>query len=115
MDERIEKALEISKYLTTLNNQKRILQEQFKTDAVHYQNSGQFSVTQTLITFVKTLLDCKQTDAVIVDDHNIPIFVENLQEFFDNILDVYFKASNKFLIEYNKLKTNRTVKGLIDD
>lgn len=115
MDERIEKALEISKYLTTLNNQKRVLQEQFKVQAMHYHNSGQFAVNQTLITFVKTLIDCKQTDAIILDDHNIPIFVENLEEFFNDILNIYFTASNKFLTEYNSLKTKRTVKGLIDD
>lgn len=115
MDERIEKALEISKYLTTLNNQKRVLQEQFKVNSTHYCNGGQFSVTQTLIAFVKTLLDNNQDTAIIVDDHSIPIYIENLKSFFDDILNVYFTASNKFLTDYNTLKTKRTVKGLIDD
>lgn len=115
MDDRIEKALEISKYLSTLNNQKRILQEQFTINTLHYHNGGQFTVNQTLVTFVKTLIDCNQTDAILIDDHNTPIFIKDLASFFDDILDVYFKASNKYLTEFTALKSKRSVKGLIDD
>jgi len=52
MDKRLEKALEFSNYMVTLNNQKRILKEKFRENIVHYHNGGQFTVTQDLITFV---------------------------------------------------------------
>ena len=32
MDQRLEKALDFSNYMVTLNNQKRVLTEQFKQD-----------------------------------------------------------------------------------
>jgi hypothetical protein len=115
MDERLIKALDTSKYLATLHNQKRILQEQYKSESKYYFGGGQFTVDQTLISFVNTLLKCNQNTAVLIDDHTTPINIPDLDFFFNEILNVYFTASNKFLTEYNKLKTKRSVKGLIDD
>ena len=52
MDERLEKALEFSNYMVTLNNKKRLLREKLHEDLVHYRNVCQFSITKELITFV---------------------------------------------------------------
>lgn len=41
MDERLVSALDFSNYMITLNNQKRILREQYQNDVVHYYNGGQ--------------------------------------------------------------------------
>ena len=54
MDERLEKALEFSNYMTTLNNQRRIIKEQFLENCVHYINGGKFSVNRELITFYRS-------------------------------------------------------------
>jgi hypothetical protein len=51
MDERLEKALDISNYMVTLNNQKRLLKEQYAENLVFYHNGGQFTITQELISF----------------------------------------------------------------
>ena len=115
MDDRIKKALEISNYLSTINNQKRIIKEQFIINTLYYFNGGQFTVNQTLISFVKTLLDHGQVDAILIDDHTTPISIENLESFLTDILDVYFRASNKYLTDFNELKSKRTVEGLIND
>jgi hypothetical protein len=114
MDERLEKALEFSNYMTVLNSQKRIIREQYLENCIHYLNGGKFSVTRELINFCHMLVQTEQDSAVLIDDNDTPIKVDNVNDFCDNILDIYFTASNEYLDKYNDLKTNRTVQGMLD-
>lgn len=114
MDERLEKALDFSNYMVTLNNQKTLLKEQYYQDLIHYYNGGQFNIDQQLISFCSSLLALHQTDCVLVDENNIPIQIEDLEKFLQDILNQYSQASNSFLLEYEKLKKNRSTKGLVD-
>jgi hypothetical protein len=114
MDQRLEKALEFSNYMITLGNQKRILKEQYQNNVIHYYNGGQFTVTQSLVSFCQSLLMLHQTETVLIDDNDIPVQVEYLQTFAGELVNVYAKAANIYLTEYNKLKKNRTVEGIVD-
>ena len=80
MDERLEKALEFSNYMTTLNNQRRIIKEQFLENCVHYINGGKFSVNRELITFCQALRHNHQDDAIVIDDNETPIKIDDLQQ-----------------------------------
>lgn len=116
MDERLEKALDFSNYMITLNNQKRVLKERFREQTMFYFNGGQFTVTKELMTFVNMLVDQgNDEDIVLVDDNETPILVKDLSEFQSEILDTYFTAANTYHAEYEKLKKNRSVEKLIDD
>lgn len=114
MDERLEKALEFSNYMVTLNNQKRILKEKYYEELVYYVNGGQFTVTQNLISFCQSLISLNQTEVVLIDDNDLPIEISDLANFTDTILNVYFSAANKYLNEYSKMKKSRTVMTLVD-
>lgn len=114
MDSRLEKALDFSNYMITLNNQKRILKEQFQNDSIYYYNGGTFSVTTSLISFCQSLIALHQTSTILVDDNDIPVVIDDIEKFSDALVSVYWKAANKYHTEYNKLKTNRTVKGIVD-
>jgi len=114
MDERLEKALEFSNYMITLSNQKRILGEQFNENVIYYFNGGEFTASPELMSFCQCLLFRSQTDTILIDNNGLPVEIENLQLFSDNIASIYYTASNKYLTEYNKLKKNRTVSGIID-
>jgi hypothetical protein len=114
MDERLEKALDFSNYMVTLNNQKRLLGEQYQQQLIYYFNGGQFSATQELVSFCNALILLGQTETVLVDDNNIPVFVQNLEEFLSDILQVYASASNQYFTEYETLKKNRSIKGIVD-
>ncbi|NBP57205.1 hypothetical protein EBU71_11865, partial [bacterium] len=88
MDERLEKALEFANFMVSLNNQKRSLKEKYYTDCVYYHNGGTFKITKELITFIKALLDLDNNEQVIViDDNDLPIRIENLKHFLDDIID----------------------------
>jgi hypothetical protein len=114
MDERLKQALDYSNYMITLTNQKRILLEQYHNDLIYYFNSGQFSVTQQLISFCQSLLQLEQEEAILIDDNGLPISIEDLKKFTSKIVAVYFTASNRYLTEYAKLKKNRSVEGIIN-
>lgn len=115
MDERLKKALDFSNYMVTLNNQKRLLTEKYQENLIHFYNGCQFSITKELINFVKLLLDNHQNDiAVLTDDNGIPTIVEDVEKFYNEILQVYFSASNSYHTEYIKLKKQRSVEKLIE-
>ena len=64
MDERLEKALNFSNYMLTLNNQKRLIAEKYQEELIYFYNGSQFSVTRELITFVNLMITADQDDIV---------------------------------------------------
>ena len=92
MDERIEKAFGVTNYMATLSNQRRIISEEFNQALIYYQNGGTFKITPELIVFVKTTLDLgHDSDVPFVDVNGYPILVNNVQEFYDKIVETYLK------------------------
>lgn len=114
MDERLEKALDISNYMFTVGNQKRLLNEQYRENLIYYYNGGQFTITQELISFCQSLLSLNQESTILIDDNDLPIEISNLETFTSNVVSQYFEASNKYLAEYNSLKTNRSIESIMD-
>lgn len=114
MDERLEKALEFSNYMITLNNQRTLIQEKFKEQATYYYKGGKFHITRELMSYLYTLVAKNQKSTILIDDNNIPIEINDVEKFQEELYDTYFQAANLYLTEYNKIKTNRNVKGLVD-
>lgn len=113
MDERLEKALEVANFMVTLNNQKRGLKEKYYTDCVYYHNGGAFSISKNLITFVKTLIDLGNVEnVVLIDDNDLPIRIDNMESFLEEIVNQYFTASNDYYNQYQLLKKTRSVEAL---
>lgn len=116
MDERLTKALEFSSYMITLNTQKRIIKEKYQESLVHFTNGNQFTITKELVNFVSFLVNSGNDENIIlVDDNDIPVNIENLNQFLEDILDVYFTTTNDYYREYLKLKSSRTVEKLTDN
>lgn len=111
----LEHALESANLIVTFNNQKRVLKEKFRLECTFYQNGGSFTVTRELITFVKALVDTGNTDdIVLLDDNELPIEISDLTVFLNKIIDVYFTAANSYFAEYQKIKSTRSIKKVID-
>lgn len=114
MDERLQKALDFSNYMVTLNNQKRLIREKYEEDLLYFFNGSQFTVSRELITFVNMMVEKEQESLVLTDDNGIPAQVNDVNEFYENILDVYFSASNAYYAQYEALKQNRSVEKLVN-
>ena len=114
MDERLAKALEFSNFLETQNNQKRIFLAQYKENLIHYTHGHKFTVTQELVNFCHTLSCIYPIHAVLLDDNNNPFTITNIAEFTKELIGVYVFASRKYAADYETIKQNRSVQGLID-
>jgi len=115
MDERIEKAFETANYMATLSNQKRIIQEEFEQQLIFYINGSTFRLTPELIVYVKMLLDIgRVTDVVLIDSNTIPVVIDNVQQFFDDISKQYFTAGQEYLEKYSDLRVKRKIKDIVE-
>ena len=114
MDEKLSKALEFANYSRTLENQRRMLREKFVADTVYFTNGGQFTITKELINYCQTLIDNGQSSFIFIDDNDIPIEIEYVDDFREEILNKYFVALNEYHTEYKKLEASRSVDGLVE-
>lgn len=115
MDERLQKALDFSNYMITLNNQKRVLKQQYQENIIHYYNGGQFTVTQELITFLNMLVDRDSADQlVLIDDNETPVLINSGEEFLEQLLHTYFTVTNQYYLDYKDLMSRRSVPKLVD-
>lgn len=114
MDDKVQKAYEVANYMTTLANQKSILKQEYKQNLVYFFQGHTFQVSRELITFVKSLIDLGQTtDVVLIDDNELPVTVEDLNIFLENVLNQYFMAVNGYQSKYQQLKLSRKVESLV--
>lgn len=113
MDERLEKAFQTANFMATLSNQRRIILEEFNQKLIFYINGSTFTVTTGLITFVSTLLGTGLTQSVILDDNSIPVYIEDLNHFYESILSIYKEATNEYLSKYSELKTKRRIGDIV--
>ena len=110
MDERLAKALDVSKALETHQNQKNILNKQYKDNLIYYFDGHKLSVNLSIITYCMSM----ESQFVLVDDNNTPFLVSNPSDFTKNIRAIYDTATRKYLMEFNKIKSKRSVGDLLD-
>lgn len=114
LDERLEKALEAAKYRITLFNQKENSKLKFKQALTFSKNGGVFSIDQTLMSFVSSLMSRSYDTAILIDVNGNPINIENLEDFLDEITDRYYQATNDFLIDYKKIQSSRKIAPMME-
>jgi hypothetical protein len=115
MDERIEKAFAVANYMSTLSNQRRVMLEEYQQKLVHYVNGATFQVNPELINFTKTVIDLGYTeDVAFIDINNFPVMIADVQEFLDNIVAVYFEATNEYSVKFTALKSKRKISDIVE-
>lgn len=116
MDERLEQALDFSNFITTVNNQKRMIKESYFQSLLYFTQGGQFTITKELITFVTFLVEKDNIkDIVLVDDNDIPVQISDLEFFLEEILSIYFETANRYYQSYIELSKNRDIGSLINN
>ena len=108
LDQQLEAALSFAQYQTTLNQQRRLLKEQFETDTVVAYNGGLFKVTQ------EWLGGFDKTNNWFLDSRGLPVKVDNPLELFDQAQQAYKEAITKYGEAFQQLRTQRSVRSLTD-
>jgi hypothetical protein len=115
MDEKIEKAFAVANFTATLSNQRRIILEEFNQKLSFYINGATFKITPELINFTKTVVDLGYTeDIAFIDSNNYPVVINNVTEFLDNIVSVYFEALNEYTVRYADIKNKRKIADIVE-
>jgi hypothetical protein len=98
-------------YRTTLLQQKKIIEQQFKDRCIVSENGGLFLITPALLVSIN---DIKETDQWVLDMNQNPIYVQNIANFYDRAYNVYYTALADFGKSFNQLKSQRSVESLLE-
>jgi len=114
MDERLQKALEFSNYRQTLNNQLHQLKVTAETHLTISLNGGHFTIDRVLISFVHMLVQMEQERAVLLDNNQVPVEINNLEEFLEEITSKYFEVTNEYHANYERTRKSRKIQSILD-
>jgi hypothetical protein len=53
-------------------------------------------------------------DVAFVDANNFPVVIKNVQEFFDDIIAVYFGATNEYAAKFTEIKSKRKISDIVE-
>jgi UDP-3-O-[3-hydroxymyristoyl] glucosamine N-acyltransferase len=112
MDTRLEKALELSKSLETISNQKAQALTRYQQNKIFYYNGGTFVADLALLA-AAAILNSDESQ-IFVDINNIPIEVADMEEFCFLIQSAYTSATRQYSKEFNEIKKIRTPKGILE-
>ena len=114
MDKRLEQALEFSNFRMILTTRQENLKTLLNNKLMLSYGGGLFKVDKELISFVGVLLINGHTETMIIDTNDIPILIEDLEEFANKLSDQYGKAMDQYYNSYQKLSEAREIRKVID-
>jgi len=112
-DDRLTKALAHANYKATIVQQRENLKIRYANALLHAHNGGIFTVSPALMAMVDLLIRQNQTDAVLIDDKQMPVKVNDLVAFLEAITSVYGEASNEYHVSWEELRRARSVGAAI--
>lgn len=115
IDQRLNDAISTANYRVTLTNQKNNIVLKLQRSLTYSIGGGTFTINRELISFIAALLSQDAFSAVLLDNNNNPVDIEDLKEFMNHILNIYHEASFTYMAEYRELSKARTVKTLIGE
>lgn len=113
MDDRLAKALETARYKATLSQARKNLLLRYQNALLHSCNGGVFTVTQTLILYMRGEVSLGRDEVVLIDDKHNPIMIRDASNFLADIETAYHTANNQYFFEFEKLRKARTTKGVV--
>lgn len=113
-NERLHKALNFSNTMQTFNLAKNNLKVKIQNLLSFSAYGGTFVVNQELIAFIGTLVSMKKRKVVILDKNDIPVEIEDLDEFLEDITSLYFESVNEYYNDYQKLRSSRKIEKVLD-
>ena len=112
--ERLAKALDFSNTMQTFNLAKNNLKVKTQNLLSYSTNGGTFTVTQELIAFVNMAVIAKKESLILLDKNDIPIQIDNVTEFLEDISSLYFEVINEYYNDYQKLRSSRKIEKVLE-
>ena len=113
MDTRLESALELSKSLETIENQKALAYSKYQQNQILYYQGGTFVADTALLAAVLSLKSL-DLELILIDINKIPISIGDADEFVFMIQSKIAESSRQYLADYESIKKIRTPKGILE-
>ena len=114
MDKRLEKALDFSNFRMILLTRQANLKVLMNNKLMLNYGGGLFKVDKELISFVALALLNKNRNPIFIDENDIPIKIENVEDFAEKATAKYDKALEQYYNSYQKLNEAREIRKVID-
>jgi len=114
MDKRLEKALDFSNFRMILATRQANLKLLMNNKLMLSYAGGLFKIDKNLICFIDMLSNANEKTFVFIDSNDIPILIENIEEFGMEVTKKYVTAINQYYNSYQKLNEARDIRKVID-
>ena len=114
MDTRLEQALEYSNFWNILSTRQENLKVLLKNRLLLTYGGGLFSIDPTLIGLIRSLISIEEKTFIFVDNNDIPIMIDNLQDFEEKVISKYRDALESYYKNYQKLNEAREIRKVIN-
>jgi hypothetical protein len=106
--------VEFAKFQHTLHLEKKRIQAKLHRDLELAYNGGIFAVDRNFIVFLELFNPDEDGSVTILDANLNPIVISNPEEFKKEVRNTYFRAVNRYRVDFEHIKNKRTVKGIVD-
>ena len=107
--------LEFADYQTTLRQKREILRAEFQDACVFAYNGGLFELTSEFLAGLETRLKYSSKSSLWVLDRNqTAVIIADVPSFIQEATEQYNQAIENFGKEWNILRRQRNVQGIID-
>mgnify|MGYP003646433357 CR=1 FL=1 len=108
MDNDLIKAYNFGNYSRTIQNQINLLKIQMKKRLL-------FELTPEFIIYIKAYADQGIYRAVLLDKFDNPVQVDNMEDFYEDVLTIRRNVLNDFYEEFEKIRKTRNLMDMLDD
>ena len=114
MDERLEKALDYSNFRMILSTRQTNLKTLMENRLNLSYQGGFFKIDKEMLSFLGVLLINGHTETVVIDVNDIPIKIDDLDDFAKKASETYGNAMEDYYESYKKLDEAREIRKVID-
>ena len=108
MTKQIEDFLILADRISNFNNQLQLLKDKFVDSNILFEQGHQFTVNASLLSLCNSMLSSQRTqNALLLDDYQNPVLIENLTHFTDAAWHLYQGNLNRYYVEYQSLLKNK--------
>jgi len=115
MDSRLEKALDFANFRMILSTRQKNLKRLFDNKLLFHYNSGIFKATPEFLAFLVTIIMREKQDGFIfIDQNDTPIYIKDLDDFYNEAFNKYKVASKQYYDSYKKLNEAKDIRKAVD-
>lgn len=112
--EKLEKALDFSNTMQSFNLAKNNLKVKTQNLLSYSKHGGTFRVSQELIGFLQFVVSSGKTETILLDKNDIPIKIEDVESFLEDVSSLYFESVNEYYNDYQKLRSSRKIEKVLE-